>query len=128
MTSRSNEHGFTLFEMIVTLAVLGLALALVVGNAPHRGGRLDLEAAAGGVAQALRAARLRAIAEQRSVVVTAREMIPPAGTALTMAPPRIAFAPDGSASGGVLRVSARGGARVVTVDLLTGQVAVAVPP
>jgi type II secretion system protein H len=60
--------GFTLVEMLVVLSVLALALALVITHGPVRSPRLELDAAARRVAGALRLARSRAIAEERTVV------------------------------------------------------------
>src|SRR5436305_13719020 len=59
--------GFTLIEVIVTLAILGLALVIVVGyKAPWSSG-LGLKGTASELASGLRLARSEAIASNRPV-------------------------------------------------------------
>lgn len=147
MTSRNKDGGFTLVEMLVVLAVVGLALGVVALRGPQRSPALDLRAAAGTVAETLRLARSRAVAGNRTVGV-AFDVAGPSlrldGAAPRGLPPGIAmavtatlgntaggrlaaiqFAPDGSSSGG--RVVLQGGGRrtQVGVEWLTGRVSVA---
>src|SRR5580658_4343695 len=63
LRSRSCVNGFTLIELAVVLAIMGLMLALVVTRGPMRGPALQTRAAAAQIAQGLRAARARAIAQ-----------------------------------------------------------------
>ena len=129
--------GFTLIETIVVLVILGLALTIVAGFIPRRNTTLELAMAAERVASTLRLARARAITQGRPVIVAASadgralavdgvaQAVPPS-VAVTMAgPPAIRFAPDGSASGGAIRVQVPGRARLVRVDWLTGRVSIA---
>lgn len=128
-----DSAGFTVIEMIVVLAVLALALGLVITHGPVRSQRLELDAAARGVAGALRLARSRAIAEERTVVfaldasgyrldrgapTTWSGDVSPQGNRL------VVFTPDGGSSGG--RIILREGERAVAigVDWLTGRVIV----
>jgi len=130
------QAGFTLIEMIVVIAVLGLALSVVASFAPRRHAGLDLASAADGLAETLRTARTQAIVRQSPVLFTpaadgrgyavdgAFRALPP-DVVLTSAVP-IRFAPDGSASGGVLRLAgADGRGRLLRLDWLTGQASVA---
>ncbi len=55
--------------MIVVLAVLGLVAGLVLARGPPRSAGLEMRAAAGAVAQAMRVARTQAIMSNRSVTV-----------------------------------------------------------
>src|SRR5205085_9471729 len=65
---RGREAGFTLIELIVVLAVLGFALALIVGyKAPWSSG-LGLRGTAAELASGLRLARSEAILRNRPVV------------------------------------------------------------
>jgi general secretion pathway protein H len=128
--------GFTLIETIVVLVILGLALGIVAGFLPRRNTTLELTAATSRVAGALRLARSRAMVEGHPIPFA---MLPGGhgfrlddsqvnfGPSVTvvMAEPRILFAPDGSTTGGSLRVVVGGKQRVVVVDWLTGRVAVA---
>src|SRR6516225_11427957 len=74
MTSRCNPQqrrragGFTLIEVIVTLAILGFALVLVAGYKPPWSGGLGLKGTAAELASGLRLARSEAIVSNRSVV------------------------------------------------------------
>ncbi len=123
--------GFTLIEMIVVLVILGLMIGLVVARGPLHSQRLDLEAAARGLAGALRVARGQALAQHRPVVVTVAANAYRVGGAPAHAVPTdvalsgdaaIRFAPDGSSSGGHIAVQA-GTTRVgIAVDWLTGRV------
>lgn len=137
--------------MIVVLAVLGLVAGLVLARGAPRSAGLEMRAATGAVAQAMRVARTQAIMSNRPVTVvfnpragtlrvgagTPRSL--PAGTAMSVVTTAdlmgaqagaggqagIAFQPDGSSSGG--RVELARGARHsrVGVDWLTGRVTVA---
>jgi general secretion pathway protein H len=111
-------------------------LTIVTGFLPRRNTTLELTAATAQVTGALRLARARAMAESRPVPFAAVpgghgfrvDNVPvPLGSLITvvMTEPRIVFAPDGSTSGGSLRVLADGHQRVIRVDWLTGRVAVA---
>src|SRR5208282_6754454 len=60
--ARSRPDGFTLIELAVVLAIMGLMLALVLAHGPMRSPTLQTRAAAAQVAQGLRSARARAIA------------------------------------------------------------------
>jgi general secretion pathway protein H len=132
--------------MIVVLAVLALMVALVVARGPQRSPTLDLRAAAGEVAQALRAARARAIATDQPVtfrldlaahayvVGTTPPHALPASLGLVMTSVAgetsanaagISFAPDGSSSGGALDLVLGARRAHVAVDWLTGRVTVA---
>jgi general secretion pathway protein H len=148
--ARANSHrqgGFTLIEVIVTLAILGFALILVVGYRPPWSRGLGLEATAAELASGLRLARSEAIAENRSVAfdldVTGHRYRIGGGTErrlpadlsialLTIAGEQrspstgdIRFHPDGSSTGG--RISLALGQRhlAVGVDWLTGRISVA---
>jgi general secretion pathway protein H len=125
--------GFTVIEMVVVLAVLALALGLVITHGPVRSQRLELDAAARRVAGALRLARSRAIAEERTVVFS----LDARGYHLDRDAPTtwsgdvssegnrvVVFTPDGGSSGA--RIVLREGERAVAigVDWLTARVVV----
>ncbi|WP_284948106.1 GspH/FimT family pseudopilin [Acidisoma cladoniae] len=141
--------GFTLIEVLVVIVILGLSIALVVSRGPARSVGLDIEGAAGSIAQNLRLARSQAISTDRLVAFTldptGRVPIVDGTPGATLAPdvrvtimtatggsvrsqPAITFAPDGSSSGG--RVILGAGARhlQVLVDWLTGRVNVTDAP
>jgi general secretion pathway protein H len=139
--------GFTLIEMVVVLAILGFALALIVGyKAPWSRG-LELDAGAADLAGQLRLARSEAIARNAPVALDLNiaahryrlgagptrplpagldvELLTITGERQDAAAGGIRFYPDGSSTGG--RIVLSGGARrvAVGVDWLTGRVAVA---
>jgi general secretion pathway protein H len=146
MGSRAEvARGFTLLELIVTLAVLAVAVAVVTPAIGRSTEGLRARTEAAGFAAALRHARERAITTQR----TFRVVVDPDGHTLTIvAPPEpgeehelretrsistrltidtsktseVSFDPRGVASGGEFRVSAGEITFRITVDRLTGRV------
>ncbi len=145
--SLDRAGGFTLIEVIVTLAIMGLALTLVTGFKPPWSSGLGVRGAAAELAAGLRLARSEAIAHNRSVpfdidvtghryrVGTGSEHRLPASLSfelLTIAGESrgpgmgdIRFNPDGSSTGG--RIVLAGGQQrlAVGVDWLTGRITVA---
>jgi general secretion pathway protein H len=70
-SDRGRRHaGFTLLEMIIVIAVLGMALGLVVTRGPMRSQTMEMQAVVNQVAQGLRVARSRAIADNAPVRFT----------------------------------------------------------
>jgi general secretion pathway protein H len=141
--------GFTLIEMLVVIVVLGLALGLVLARGPMRSPTLDVRAAAGELAAALRLTRAHAIADNRSirlVVDVARHRFAMDGGAAVRLPAdiglavrtiagdaagplaAIGFAPDGSSTGGQIALAEAGSRMLVGVDWLTGRVRVVPAP
>ena len=141
------DGGFTLIEVIVTLAILGLALVLVAGYKPPWSSGLGLRGTASELASGLRLARSEAIVGNRPVIfdidVTGRRYRVGTGVErrlpvnlsielLTIVGERrgpnvgdIRFNPDGSSTGG--RIALADGKRrmAVGVDWLTGRVSIA---
>src|SRR5689334_14944545 len=139
--------GFTLIEVIVTLAILGLALALVANYKPPWSSGLGLKGTASELASGLRLARSEAIASNRPIAfgldLTGRryrigtgaerqlpaslsiELMTIAGETRGANVGDIRFNPDGSSTGG--RIALADGKRrmAVGVDWLTGRVSVA---
>jgi general secretion pathway protein H len=139
--------GFTLIELLVVLAILGLALALIVGYKPPWSSTLGLRGAAAELASGLREARSEAILRNRPVSLDLDlagrrfqigagpvRQLPPALTLalLTVTGERrdgniggIRFNPDGSSTGGRISIGDGKRALAVGVDWLTGRVSVA---
>lgn len=147
--ARCCPAGFTLIELAVVLAIMGLMLALVLTHGPPRSPGLQARAAAAQVAQGLRSARAQAIASNRPVTFslnladhsfridgTAPQTLPVALrlAMLTVAGKAsrqrdsdsgsISFAPDGSSSGGRIELAGNGARLLVGVDWLTGRVSI----
>jgi len=139
--------GFTLIEILVTLAILGFALMLFVGYKAPWSTALDLKGTAAELAQQLRLARAEAIARDRPVEFAldlahhayriddgpahplpgrlAVQMLTIVGEQQGPGAAAIRFNPDGSATGGRISLSAGRRRIAVGVDWLTGRVAVA---
>jgi general secretion pathway protein H len=125
--------GFTLLEMIVVLVILGLTLSVVAGSFSRRNTTLESRAATARIVNVLRLARARAMAEDRSIVITGvpdgHELLlngdvlglGPSVT-VTLDRPGVSFEPDGSSSGASLNVLTDQRRSVVTVNWLTGRV------
>jgi general secretion pathway protein H len=136
MTSRP-ERGFTLVELLVVLALAGMALALAVPLIARHATGPSLDAATAQIRAGLRGARSTAMTEGRAVVfqgdpgsgywldrrhVELPEMS--GGAALRVATAggaRISFYPSGGSSGGRIVVSSGEGHREIAIDSITGR-------
>ena len=143
----AGDAGFTLIEIIVVLVILGAMVGLLVTRGPVHSAALDLRAVANTMAEAMRGARVRAIATDKPVTFTldvARHVYqidgsPPAplpvalGLSMRSAageaagPQRggISFAPDGSSTGGEVDLAAGERHVKIGVNWLTGRVSIA---
>ena len=63
------QGGFTLIEILVVVAIIAVVMGVLIGRGPVRSHGLETRAAAGALAQALRAARAQAIATDHDVTV-----------------------------------------------------------
>ena len=135
--NRGKPSGFTLIELAIVLAIIGLVVAMTVPLlASARSGALPV--ATEKIRAALRAARSAAIAEGRPIAFRAdpqggywldRQHYPLGAAAGPAARLRvavagragIAFYPSGGSSGGRIRIEAAGGWRDIDVDAVTGR-------
>ncbi|GGF51452.1 hypothetical protein GCM10011611_67400 [Aliidongia dinghuensis] len=127
--------GFTLIELMVVLAILGLLLALLPDALSVAIPGQRLRAAAYQLADELKDARTQAVlsGEPSTVQIGPDERTFPRGTQahLEETEPRadgghaeVRFFPDGSASGGTIRLVQGTRAYVIRIDWLTGRVMV----
>jgi general secretion pathway protein H len=131
------EDGFTLIELVIVLAIIGLALAIAVPLLARSVGGATLNAAASEIRAAANEARSTAIAEDRTVVLRGDPgggywvdrnhfTLPLMNGAqplrvATLGGGQISFFPSGGSSGGRIVVSSGGGERQIAVDALTGR-------
>jgi general secretion pathway protein H len=146
MAAGRNQRGFTLLELLVVLAIIGFVVALVPGFVLRSQPQLDIEVAARAIADGMRRTRSEAVLRNRpqafALDVEARmfragDDTPVRiddGVALSFRTARaqllsegvgqIRFFPDGSSTGGLIRL-VQGDARAdVRSDWLTGLVTV----
>jgi general secretion pathway protein H len=116
------DAGFTLLEMTVVIAVMALVLLLITNYGRPDSHFLEEQATAQHIAQTMRAARGRAIAQGQPVPFILPRV--PAWLAVSIQAPKggIVFAPDGSASGGRVLLDGDGRTIMITADWLTGGV------
>jgi general secretion pathway protein H len=140
-------RGFTLIEVLVTFAILSLALVLIASYRPPWSNKLGLDGTANELAFGLRLARSEAIRGNRPIAFdldlvghryrvgagTPRRLSPNlsielltiAGEARGEGAGDIRFNPDGSSTGGRILLAEAGRRIAVGVDWLTGRVRVA---
>ena len=142
-----DQRGFTLLELLVVLAIIGLVLAFVPGFLVRGQPGLDVDVAARAIADSLRQARSDAVLQnreqlfaldveehlfrvggQRAPVQIAKGIEITFQTARSEALSenigQIRFFPDGSATGGRIGLALDGQVVEVIVDWLTGLVSV----
>lgn len=133
--------GFTLIEILVVLAIVGLVLAVVMPNLGPSTETAELRAAASELRALLRTTRSSAITANRDLVITidlsgqgyaldgAAHPFRSTGFAerrLRVEPPaRLVFFATGGASGGRLTIRGRRGEQAIDIDSASGQVALA---
>lgn len=143
--ARGADAGFTLLELMASLAILSIAVALVLPRIGAGGDQIALRSAAMQLAAGLRATRREAMAasseaalvvdlDQRRywadgavkartlptvIVITAGNS---RGRPVAMNRASIRFQPDGSSSGGWIGLRSKSHAASITVDWLTGAV------
>lgn len=141
--------GFTLIEMIVVLAVVGIIMALALPKLDQGAARRRLAVCAHDLAAALRLSRNRAVAENRPTQFVVRdgsygmvdahrsERVPQDVSLMFVdngeaSKPRragaIGFYPDGSSTGGGALLGAENVRYLVLVDWLTGNVVIQTEP
>jgi general secretion pathway protein H len=146
MTSRADPRGFTLFELLVVLAIMGLMVTLVVARGPLVSRNLSARQAATELASALREARSEAIGSDRSVALSvdrvartftigaSRAHPLPGGFSIALRTAAgevrndqvaaIRFEPDGSSTGGRILLDEGGRTYRIAVDWLNGRITV----
>lgn len=135
---RRHRNGFTLIEMLVTLAVAGLIAGIAFPRVQNSMSAMEFRTGASQVVEALRTARAEAIrtgepvrfaVEDRAVVIgTAAPIALPASVSIAAGQDRpVTFYPDGTAEPALYRITSRSGSAVrerrITVFGSTGHIA-----
>lgn len=141
------QRGFTLLELLVVLAIIGVMLLFIPGFVLRGQPGVDVDAAARRIADALRETRSEAMRRNRDQLfaLDVEEHLFRAGGARTPVQmdraievafqsarqeqlsdsiAQIRFFPDGSSTGGRIRLIRDGREATVSVDWLTGLVAI----
>jgi len=121
LTERSKvEAGFTLVEMLVVLAIIGLVAAAGLALRPQNAGTLGRAKVGAKLAQALANAQAQASATGEPVKLSLRAADFSPGLSVSSPPgdaDSVTLYPDGSTSGGVIALA---GKPAWTLDWLTG--------
>lgn len=134
MTSRApTSNGFTLIEMLVTLAIAGLIAGLAFPAIERAMQHVHFAQTASRLILAVRKAAAEAVSEGRRVSLQAadgnlpeqldghQEQLAP-GTTVIMQPRAIAFFSDGSTSGGTIVLRTGDRRFTVRIDAATGSI------
>ena len=142
-----DDRGFTLIELLMVLTIVSLAYLIVVPSSMRSTRSVEVRTTALNLASELRAARAQAIGRGMETAVavdtqTWRYIVESEGRAVQLptslrltvnfaanltrdpARSRFVFFSDGSSSGGSISIERDGQTAAVTVDWLTGAVAV----
>ena len=130
MRTRPAQAGFTLIEMIVVMVIMALVAGLVFVKQPWHSAGLNTEVTVRALTNALRLARSRAIAQDRTVAVEVaqRGFAVDGGTPWllpaeqTLSPAQVIFTPDGGSTGATILITAASRRIAVDVNWLTGRV------
>ena len=136
----AGQAGFTLLELLVTLAIAGLLLAIAAPRMAEAVARARVDVTARQIVTILRETRAAALEQARPIMfsidgaghgfaVAGKSFVVPAGQSLAYQPfagpaaaPALGFLADGSSTGGAIIVSGGGTRSRVAVDWLTGRV------
>lgn len=144
-TYRDSDRGFTLFELLLVLAISSLVLTAIVGLVSAPRAAVELRAAQSTLLAGLRDARAQAIRDGKRVAVTidvnarqfsvgnaAPESLGSEALAIEFTTARsltvgaaegmLLFLPDGSSSGGRIILNRDATRAVIDIDWLTGRI------
>lgn len=127
-----SASGYSLLELLVVLAIMGLIATVAVPMAATSVERMTLSADARSLVTQLRDLRDSALDQQRQMVVTAQgaqsgSLTVSAGTTIEVGAEGFSISADGIPSGR-LRLSRSGSAVHIVTHQLTGRIAVAAAP
>jgi len=124
LPNKSSQAGFTLLEMLVVIAVMGVIMGMVITFGPVKSHWLETKGAAQTVAGAMAQARGTAITTGQPAAFHLPPLPPWLGVSVTAANGAILFEPDGSCTGGTVVLDDSGRRIDITADWLTARITI----
>jgi general secretion pathway protein H len=137
--ARSGQDGFTLIELLVVLAIMGLMATLALPLAARAVDDAALRRDARALASRLHALQSRALEDQQTILIesgadgtidvaTLGLPVQLHGAALSVRGGPLSFYPDGTSSGGTIRMTEHGRTFDLDIAWLTGTIILRAAP
>lgn len=149
-SQNQREAGFSLLELLGVLAIVGIVSVVALAGLQPRSKSLELKTTSSAIASTLRRARSRAITRNREITVsfdfnTRRywqsnaskygtmpagmkgTLVTASGEVLSGNSGRVRFFPNGSSTGGMLKLQLQNHKKIISIDWMSGSVRIEDP-